>query len=512
MTHQRKTWKRFMETILSQLPNYVTNYPPSDQIVLNEFLSVLQSYEVDTQAARKQLLESFQRFNNKYRNSEKFWSLPFLWFVESYFQNAYNLLSVASFHADDFYEYFVKQLRGDSDTHGVFQLVSKGTPLTDFAWEQLQYACNRLSVPLTSEELHVLEIVHTLCMEIGIKALNQSYIKNYFLNRAKSPTLSRKLVGLFSRLDSNWLLYFYTPAFDLELLFFHFQLSESTFLEDIIDFHDPTNTTLCYSNIYWIRGFHNTYCGILFVPTKFVESLRKYLQQCERLGQLILYELTKIDTSHLSVSLFLYQATKGWRNPTQTDWRRLVPILKTQNPRKKRIKHFSFYLSPPFNKFWHHNQSHNPSQIIALYCKIPRRFSFQELPLGSHNSQITMRLSKPEIKLLRELYLQKTLHVCFLSLRLISEFSLDNYWITLPKMPLDQLSRLLAWLPSSYLYLTETNIHIWTFLTSKLAQWLRTDLEWSVMPIVENHNPKNLVFDWYDLKTQQWKAPLVLTT
>lgn len=499
-----------MKTILSQISVYIENYSPSDQIILNEFISILQNYEVDTQEARRHLFQLFESFQTKYRDSEKLLTQPFLWFVESYFTNASKLLSVASFHADDFYEYFVKQLRGYPDIEGVFKLLQKGTPLTDLRWEQLQYACNRLSVPLKSEELHALETVHNLSLETGINALDQRYIKTNIFNNVKSPTLLKKIENLFLRLDSRWLLRFYTPAFDLELLFFQFQLNKSTSLREIIDFQNPNNTTLCNSSVYWIRGFRNMYCGILVVPTSSILSLQRYLQRCHRQGQIVLYELTKIITSRLSVSLLLYQTTKGWRTPTQTDWNRLVPMLKTLYPRKMRMKLTSFYLTPPFNEL--KLDHHDSSQLISLFCKIPRQFSFKELPLGANEDQIQFELSKADIKLLEEICLRKIVQISFISTRLIYEFSLDNYWIKLPKMPLNQLSRLLAWIPFCRLYFAEKNIFIWSYLTQELAQWLSTDLEWTVMRIIENHTPLSFSFNWYTSKSQQWKTPLILTT
>ncbi len=498
-----------MKTILSQIPVYIVNYPPSDQIILNEFISILQNYEVDTRETRKQLFELFEGFQSKYRTSEELLTKPFLWFVESYFTNASKLLSVASFHADYFYEYLVKQLRGYPDTKGVFQLIREGTQLTDLKWEQLQYACNRLSVPLKSEELHALETIHALSLETGINALDQRYIRTNIFNRVKSSSLLKKIENLFLRLDSRWLLRFYPPAFDLELLFFQFQLNESTSLREIIDFHNPTNTTLCNSSVYWIRGFHNMYCGILVVPAKFVDALQRYFQKCHSQAQLVLQELTKIDTSRISASLLLYQATKGWRTPTLTDWRRLVPMLKTKYPRKMRMKLTSYYLTPAFNE--HKFNRQETSRLIHLFCKIPRDFSFKELPLGSNNNQKQIKQSKTEIKLLEELYLQKIVQISFLCRGLVYEFSLDNYWIKVPKMPLDQLSRLLAWIPFSRLYLAENNIFIWTYLTPEFAQWLSTDLEWAVMPIIRNHNPLSFNLDWYAQEAQQWKIPLVLT-
>ena len=497
-----------METILSQIPVYITKYPPSDQKILNEFLSILQNYVVDTQEARSQLFMRFEEFLTKYYESEKFLSQPFLWFIDSYFSNAAKLLSIASFHADDFYEYLVKQLRGYSDTEGVFQLLRKGTPLTDLKWEELQYACNKLSVPLKSEELHTLETIHRMSLEAGINALDQRYIKTTIFNTVKSPTLHKKLENLFLRLDSRWFLRFYAPAFDLELLFFQFQLNESTSLREIIDFHDPTNTTLCNSSIYWNRDTPNMYCGILVVPTKFVDVLFRYLQKCASQAQVELDELARIKTTSISVSLLLYQATKGWRTPTSTDWHRLIPMLRTKSPRKIRTNLTSLYLSLPFSEEKIGN--YDKSRVIQLFCKIPREFSFRELVTGSNKDQIKIKLSKTEIKLLGEMYQRKIVQTGFLSRGLIYEYSLDNYWIKAPKMPLDQLSRLLALIPFSRLYFTENDVFIWAYLTRKFAQWLKKDLEWTVMPIIENHRPQNFNFDWYANDIQQWKTPHVL--
>ncbi|MFW9903165.1 MAG: hypothetical protein ACFFFH_02450 [Candidatus Thorarchaeota archaeon] len=508
MTFQRKTWKKFMKTILSQIPPYIAKYPPSDQIILNEFLSILQDYTVDTQETRNQLLERLEGFQPKYHNSEKYLTLPFLWFVESYFSNSAKLLSVASFHADNFYEYLVKQLRGYSDTEGVFQLLRRSTPLTDLKWEELQYACNKLSVPLRSEELHALETIHTMSLETGLSALDQKQIKINIFNWVKSPPLYKKLENLFLRLDSRWFLRFYNPAFGLELLFFQFQLNESTSLQDVIDFHNSTNSTLCNSSVYWVRGFQNMYCGILVVPINSVNSLQNYLQKCHSQAKLVLHELTQIKTSHISVSLLLYQATKGWRTPTPTDWRRLVPMLKTKNPRKMRTKLTSYYLTHSFNE--QYTDHLDRSSLIHLFCKIPREFSFKELPLDQNNDQTHVKLSKAELKLLEEMYERKIVQIGFLSNRLIYEFSLDIYWIKTPKVLLNQLSRLLAWIPYSRLYFTEKNIFIWAYLTSEFAHWLSTDLEWTVIPIIENHNPHRIKVDWYISEEQQWKTPHIL--
>ncbi len=499
-----------METILSQLPSYIKKYPPSDQVILNDFLSSLQLYLVDTQADRNQLNTRFKELILKYHKNQEYYDLPFLWFAESYLSNSSRLLSLASFHADDFYRYLVNHLRGYSSTKGVFQLIAEGTSLSDLAWEQLQYTCMKLSIPLTSEELHVLETVLTLCNEDGINALNFAHIKSTVMNRFKSIRISKKLPQLFSKLNAFWSLHFFPPAFDLELLYVHFQLRESSSLKEIIDFQNPANTTLDYSFIYKIRDFPNMYYGILVIPTQFLESLLDYLQYCERQGQLILHEVTKIITSRRSISLALYQSYKGWRNITLTDWRRLVPLLTTKHPRKRRVKSKPLFLSPPFKDYWNYKQHSDLYKIITLYCKIPHFFSFNELPIGLSTNKKTVQLSKLEITLLKDFYHNQVFQISFSPFQLIIEFSLDRYWIKIPKIPLDQLSRLLGFLPSCLLYITETNIHMETVLTPELAQKIRNDLEWTVMPIILDHPPQKPVLNWYDPELQRWKPPLVL--
>ncbi len=500
-----------MKTILSQLPNYIANYPPSEQVHLTEFLSVIQAYNVDTRTDREQLISRFESLIHKSFKKPEYYDLPFLWFIGSYLSTAAKLLSVASFHADDFYKYLVRHLRGGNNTRGAFELISKGTPLSNIAWERLQYACTKLSVPLMSEELHVLETVHDLCRESGINALNPSYIKTSIVNRIKSSKIPRKLNQLFTRLDAVWYSRFYPPSIGLEFLFFHFQLSESSTLREIIDFHNGDNTTLCSSYIYRIRGFHNMFYGFFVIPTYLLEALRTYLEKCEHQGLLILHELSKVNTTRVSFSLALYRPNKGWCNPTITERGRLAQLLKTKHPRRKRVK-LQLFLSPPFNEYWNYKQYSKPSQIIALYCKFYRRYSYEMLHFISKINKTFNRFSKPELDILEELFLNRVTHVFFIPNRLFSEFSIDFYWIKIPRMPFEQLSRFLAWLPHGLLLFTSKNINLEAYLTPELAQWIRDELEWTIMPIERIMLPKQPTFDWYSSNNNQWKPPLILKT
>ena len=111
VSHQRKTWKRFMKTILSRLPAYVEKYPPAEQTLLTEFLNVLQHFE-EADFNRKKLSNRFDEFDQKYYLTEQYYRLPFLWFTHTYLTNANLLLSVSRFHADIFKEYWRRIIDG----------------------------------------------------------------------------------------------------------------------------------------------------------------------------------------------------------------------------------------------------------------------------------------------------------------------------------------------------------------------------------------------------------------
>ncbi|MFX0210017.1 MAG: hypothetical protein ACFFDT_28815, partial [Candidatus Hodarchaeota archaeon] len=234
------------------------------------------------------------------------------------------------------------------------------------------------------------------------------------------------------------------------------------------------------------------------------------LEECEQQELLILYELTSFAQQRKSTSFALYKVEKGWRAFSLTKWRQIVKSLQTQHPRKKRSSKQSFFITPIYSNTWSYKKYNHPFKLISLLCKSPFVFSFDELPLGSTDVGVNFRLSSSELNILKELFRHQAIQLNFRPVRLIQEYSLNTYWIKLPKIPLEQLSRLLAWLPFSQLFFTEMDIHMWTYLTPNLAHWLRTDLKWVVRPIVLNHYRQNLTIDWFNPETLKWRTPFVL--
>jgi hypothetical protein len=508
--YRRETWKRFLQTIISQLPTWMAKYSSTEQAYLNEFLTTIQMCEVNTHMARTTLTNRFRELIEKYRHSEEYYRLPFLWFVVTYFTRANQLLGIAKFHADVFYEYLVQFLRGDTQIDGVFQLVKKETALDNLAWEQLQYACSKLIVPLTNEELQIFQTIYSSIPELEIQALNQRIVKRTIVNEVRSPKVSRDLQHFFTMLDATWYLRFRMTALGLKIMYFQFQRDKDISLTEIINFQNPNNTTLGASQVYQIRGQPDTYIGAMLIPDQLKTQLQEYLEELKQQGKLIFTEMDEIKENHVSCSVNLYRAGLGWRKITETDWRQYSKLLKTTQPRKRRTKSPPFFLTPTFNQEWHYQQHSEPSQVIELCCTGASAFSFENLPIGGSHNKIISHFSKREVNLLQDLHRKKIVHVGFHSDRLAYEFSLDSYWITLPFMSRDQLSRLLVWLPYAQILVSETKIHLWTVLTTKLKKWLKEDLKWKIEEVIPVHRRLTRSKNWYNFKEEEWKTPQAL--
>ncbi len=94
------------------------------------------------------------------------------------------------------------------------------------------------------------------------------------------------------------------------------------------------------------------------------------------------------------------------------------------------------------------------------------------------------------------------------------EFSLDSYWIKLPELPLErQLIKLLQYLPFSTLFFTETGTktnYMWSILSPELVEWIKKDLNWVVIPVIQEYYYQESRINWFDSKKLQWVTPKVL--
>ena len=491
-------------------PPHIEKYPPSDQLLLREFLSVLQHYD-EADYDRKKLSQRFKEYIERHEGTDRYLKTAFLWFTVEYFSHANVLLNISKFHANTYYEYLVRHLRGNSTTSGVFGLIRENIPLTNLAWEQLQYESVKLIIPLTNDQLQIISNVYSAVMKEGVYALDSRKLRAIIVNQVEFPKnvkINEELTRFFDLIRGQWFYRFFAPAFGLDWVVLQIQLEESTSLEDFIDFQAPRNTVISRSDVYLNRNLLNTYIAILRVPTQDFEQLKGFIQKCERQGSLILESLEKITARSFSSSLTHYRTNTGWFEVSPTRIKRLTQLLLAQNPKERHNEHSSLSISPPFNSYWHFTHHPLPLEIIKLYCKMDHySYSYQNLPF---DNQELSSLTLANVGLLKQLYYNQVLQIRFFPLRLMEEFSLDVYCIILPKIPGFQLKHFLDLIPYSDIYFADESIYVWGRLTPKLVKWIENDLHWTVIPITRKNIPLNLKFNYFDQSKLQWKTPLFL--
>ena len=56
----------------------------------------------------------------------------------------------------------------------------------------------------------------------------------------------------------------------------------------------------------------------------------------------------------------------------------------------------------------------------------------------------------------------------------------------------------------------ENSIVIWTRLSSQDKKWIKEDLKWEPLQIIPYKYQQALDYNWFDLKTLQWRPPRIL--
>jgi hypothetical protein len=501
--------KKMIRTVIIQLPQFITQYSSADQVLLNSFLKVLQCFE-EADNKRADLIDRFTIYCQQLYRTEKYLHTTFLWFSNDYIQKAGLLLSVANFQGIKFYEYLAKHLRSRGDSPGVFELIRRNVPLTDLAWEQLQHSCQQLSVPLTEEQIQNISITYDIIQKQGIYALNSQKFKQSFLRQeARRDPSIRELNRFFNIIEGRWSLRFHSPAFGLERLFCRIKLEKASQLNEIFDLHQEANTTLNISEMYQVRNNAKHYLGILFVPSNDIDKLVSYLTLSEKnnLGKLL--KLEKIIESYRNVSLKYYRRDKGWihRKPTLLiNQKEIHDDDKEQSYAERPTLH---YISPPFNKTWSFHQHRLSSRILQTYCDTPHSYSFSSLPLSSQGIQAHTKLSQSEIGLLKFLHSKNVLNVNFVPWRLVYEFSLNQYWIIIPKKPISKLKSILEYIPFCEVYLTENSVCIWAHLTEELIVWIERELQGETYLTIQTKYPIAPQFTWVDIENKKWQTPAI---
>ncbi len=509
MVSRSASLRKFIRVVLDQLPQYIERYSKNDQIILREFFTLLQKCESLADIARSSLSEELDKYSQDLKRSEIYFSNPFLWFIAEYFVNAHLLLSVSGFHAEDYYAYLVKHLRTNSDLKGAFQLIRDRVPLDDSHWEELQYAC--IEPPHLSQVDIESLIAVTLQIEgEGLQSLNPSRTRaviNNLISR-NNPKQIRRLNRFFNPLLANWNLWFFHPAFGIDEFILRIKLTGFRSFNQIFDYIDPDNYTLCMSEIYRVRN-SNTYIGTVFIPDHLQGDFLQYLRNLEEHGDIIIEEFMRITDLKYSSSLNLYKAGEGWREINNTEWTQIIRYLNNDNLEKGEFSIPYFSLSSQFNTKWNFRKHTNAAHAIRVYCNFPRIFNYDSLPFKVQPTT-PLIFSKREKAHLKEMYNNHVVQVIFQVHRLYLSFSLNRYWIKIPQMPLKRLNLFLSYLPDCNLFLSDNHIYLLTRLTEKSVLRIERDLQWEVLPSIQINYLLSRMLNWFDLEISQWKSPKVL--
>ncbi len=490
-------------TILNELSLHVHNLPPVETEMLMEFIGVLQNLE-EVEYQRNKLSVRLEEYVKKNIGTDQYLRTPFLWYSLDFCINAKLILSISKFHAEKFFSYVLTNLRK------AFKLIRAGTSFYSEAFETLQYECNRLQVPLTYEELQVLQTIFSNLKDMGYFALKPQRVKAVVKRQVGTLDFPKDFASFLRLLDCKFFLLFNHRTFDLEYLYVRFQLGENVRLEEVIDFLNPANTVLCSSDVFNIRENPNNYLGLLVSPVQYTNQLETYFYKCQHQKKLILHDLARITKRQRTASLALYIAAKGWSNLSLTQWKQLVQQLKTKKPRKSRIKSYPFFTTPQFKPIWHYQVHPHPSKIIKFYCRVPREFSFDELPLNPNNQNNSFKFSKEDIKIFKILFRNQICFIGFRSDRLWYEWALDDYWIDVTLLHRKQLGKLLQWLPVCEIWYGEQKLFLATRLPRKWVDLMQNDLNWTIYPKTRTHYPMQLKYEWFNPETLQWVFPAVL--
>jgi hypothetical protein len=400
----------------------------------------------------------------------------------------------------------VTYLRNNPGFTGGFQLIRDRVPFIDPKWEKLQYACAK-PTPLPKKKLQSINAVYESIKKEGIESLTPSILRAIIAERTDKET-SREINQLFTLLGASWNIWLYPLVFGIEAVIVKFQIEVGRSLEEILDIHNPENSILGLSEIYKIRNQLNIFIGVFYTPDHLGDHLIQYLQQCERKGLLEIRNTSKIDDMRFSSSLKRYQPGEGWNQFTKTELNKLIQILRSDRSQEIPPDFDSVFITYPFNKSWNFRKHTNATRAADLYCRIPRRFTYENLPF-SLNPQKNL-LSKRDRAHLKELHNNRVAQVIFQVDRLVHAFSLDFYWIILPKIPLTKLAWLLRELPYTYLFYTDEEIHLWSVLPSDLVKKMQDELNYTIMPVIPTTRGCGCNIENFDQETLTWAIPVVL--
>jgi hypothetical protein len=503
--------KKMIRTVITQLPRYIHQYEQEDQILIQNFLEILNYFEY-AEIKRNELLNKFVKYNDSLFGTEIYVKTPFLWFTKNYFQKAGLTLSTTGFRAEKYYEFLAKHLRNSIHHSGAFNLIKNGTSLTSMEWELLQLASQKLMVPLNDTQIQFIENVNINIQNVGIQSLNSKYIRKNVFHTIITESMSTKDISSYiSLLEGKWAINRNLNAFNIDSVFFHVRLTNSRQFNEIIDLHSEDNSLLKVSDVYQAKDNSKHYMGLLYVPSRNYGNLINYLYKREEKRELQIRKLVKINDIRRSVSLRSYKANQGWIHLKKSHLKEILSTVMNEQPNNYQGEK-TFYLTPPFGKDWNFKQHPLPYEMIRLFCKLPETFSYGNLPLEIKKDLSQSMFSIDERGLLKQLYYNKIFYVSYIPWRLVYEYSLSLFYIIIPNLYIEAILPFLEIIPFAEIYTFKDGLCIWAYLSDQIVSWIKNFLPWQIYPITHIHIPYPLDITWFNQQKLLWKSPKILQT
>ena len=498
-----ETLKRSIQTNINQLQKYLVKFELSERELITEFLAVVNHFD-EADNKRETLTKHFNQYSEQVRITSEYLTTPFLWYTVILAEQAICNLSISRFHALEFYKFLLYQLR---DLH---QLIKKGIKLSSYKYEHLQIKCGKADFTLTSDELEMLKTTYSAIESDKSESLRSKYIKRKIIaNIAISSKYKRdsEISRFYTLIGGKWWFQYTSSCFGLDRVFFHIRLERNVEINQILDLNDSNNTVLGLSDVYLLINSKDEYIGAFLIPNRDIEILHDYLRQCEQKNYLKLKEFTIVTQKRRNATIALYKPDSGWQILPTKEQKEIIQHLHLQEVEEKEI---DYPLVPPQ---WSFTEYPYPLDLIKLYCKSPDQFSYSRLPfdkIKGEKGKNSQQLSIAEIGILKYLINKKALEVGFTPWRLVHNYSVSEYFIKLPKIPLDKLAPFLKVIPYRETYFLEQTIYIRTLLPVEIVSLIKNDLKWTIHQVSRTHPIPDLNFSWFDSRRLQWIRPKVL--
>jgi len=468
-------------------------------------------YYKEADYQREHLSNRFIEYNQQYKRTQKYLDTPFLWFAVDYFSHANITLSLAKYDGKTFYEYLTNPLKRTKLSEGLFSLIKNKTSLIDLKWEILQVTSTRIDINLLDKHLLALTSTYKTIEELGIHSLDSSQLKKRLSKKTSEFPYMRDLENFHKLIGSQWTLWLYSPAFDLNRVYIEFLIPKDLKITNFISFNDSRNTSLCNSRIYYINESKNQYCGYLTIPSNLKTSLRELINLYQENGKIVVNIFEEITMERIATSFTLYNVKKGWNDSIPAYNKQILSDLKRKKDPLRYSVLSNFFMTPEFSSTWNFKNFFEPTKLIDLYCKNSGIYHFDTLPFNkvSNNDLTSIRFETNEIGFMKYLYEKGVCRITYVPNRLLYTFSPYQYEISLPSLPSNKHKHLLSWIPYARLFSTENHTFLWAYLTHKMVSWIQKELKWSVKQIVEHHYPILPHLDWFNLERCEWKKPWI---